>query len=565
MKRFNLLLVSVLAAALGACGDDSQTGLTGIKPVLSSISPVEGTVGTEVRIDGTGFSPANVRVFFNALESGSVELEGGATHARAPEGLTAGTVYTIRLVNDGGRADTLMNAFTAVAPDIDRVNGATLPTGLIGMTVIIEGSAFGDSPGASRVYFADGNGAPIEAVIADSENDWTDSFIVTSVPQNTADTSFIWVETPTGVSDSVEFRLIQSGTFSPSLINWTQATALPQALQGLGAVFVGVETGAAPASYVFAVGGADTLGRATSAVYRALVQESGALETWASLTELPEERAYAATAAATVFTAALDTTTAAAVLYVIGGKDTANTTVGSVQFATVDPTGVVGAWLNGPDLPGARHGGSAAVFRGYVYYAGGADETNAARTEVYRARIEEDGSLAAWQSAPALPVARSHFSLVNFGPFLYAIGGDAGSVTPTRTTTSGTETSEVHLSRINLRTGELNEWVGVSEQAKARSKHSAVFAGGALLVTSGVYSGQPGSSENAYATVNSDGTIGSWAGATGAETIAAEIGISLYNQAAITFIDAQGASHVLVLGGADRAVEGKPSAAVLYY
>jgi hypothetical protein len=105
----------------------------------------------------------------------------------------------------------------------------------------------------------------------------------------------------------------------------------------------------------------------------------------------------------------------------------------------------------------------------------------------------------------------------------------------------------------------------VSQQTKARSKHSAVFAGGALFVTSGVYAGQPGSSENSYAGINSDGTISAWNGATGSETIAVDLGISLYNQAAVTFIDATGASHVLVLGGANRAIEGRSSTAVLYY
>jgi hypothetical protein len=565
MTRYRVLSAILAAAAVaGACGDDRGTELTGMKPEITAIQPAYGTVGTEVRIDGTGFSPTNVRVFFNALESPRVELEAGAVHARAPETLTAGVVYTVRVVNDGGKADTLASAFTAVAPDIHYVNGATKPTGLIGMTVIIEGSAFGDSPGASQVYFSASDGSPIQAAVADSASDWTDSFIVTSVPQGTADESHIWVETPTGVSDSVEFRLIQSGTFSPSLINWTLTTPLPQPLQGLGAVFVRAEAGALPSSYVFALGGADTLGRATPSVYRAVVQESGALQSWASLPPLPQARAYAATAAATVFTAGLDTMTAA-VLYVIGGKDTASVTTGSVQIATVDLMGSVEAWRSGPALPGARHGGAAVVFRGYLYYAGGADATNAARAEVYRARIQADGSLGSWESAPALPTPRSHFSLINFGPYIYAIGGDAGSVTPTLAGTSGSETAEVHLSRINLRTGELNAWAGVSAQAKSRSKHSAVFAGGALFVTSGVYAGQAGSSENAYAGVNNDGTIGSWAGATGAETIASVLGFSLYNQAAVTFIDAGGAAHVLVLGGANRAVEGRPSSNVLYY
>jgi IPT/TIG domain len=557
-----LLLLAVLAA-LSACGDDG-TGTEGPQPALTAIEPTRGTVGTEVRIDGTSFSAAGVRVFFDELESPAVESDGSVVHARAPDGLAAGITYSVRVVNAGGRADTLANAFTAVAPDIERVNGATKLLGLTGMTVIVEGSAFGDSPGASKVYFTTADGSPIEATIADSINDWTDTFIVTAVPQQAGDTSKLWVETPTGISDTVEFRLIQSGTFSPSLINWTSTTPLPQPLQGLGAMFVRAESGATPANYVFALGGIDTLGAVMPFVYRATVQESGALDTWTQQTSLPQPVAYAATAAATVFTAALDTTTAA-VVYVIGGRDTSNATVSTVHFARVDLAGTVGAWQTGPSLPAARHAGGAAVFRGYVYYVGGSDSTNNARTEVYRARIQPDGTLAPWEATAALPVARSHFSLTNFGPYLYAIGGETASVLPILNTLSGTETSNVHLSRINLRTGELTEWAAVSQQAKARSKHSAVFAGGALFVTSGVYAGQPGSSENAYAAVNHDGTIASWNGATGSETIESELAISLYNQAAVTFIDASGAGHVLVLGGANRAIQGRASAAVLYY
>jgi hypothetical protein len=239
--------------------------------------------------------------------------------------------------------------------------------------------------------------------------------------------------------------------------------------------------------------------------------------------------------------------------------------VATSRFARIYLKGNIVAWQNGPSLPVATHGGSAAIFRGYLYYAGGADATNAPSAAVYRAPIASDGSLGAWETAAAMPVARAHFSLVNFGPFLYAVGGETGSVSAVQETTSGTETSQAHLSRINLRTGALNPWTPVSSQAKARSKHSTVFAGGALLTTSGVYSGQPGSSENTYATVNSDGTLGSWNGATGSETIEAETGISVYNQAAVTFIDASGASHVLVLGGANRVSAGQPTAAVLYY
>ena len=41
--------------------------------------------------------------------------------------------------------------------------------------------------------------------------------------------------------------------------------------------------------------------------------------------------------------------------------------------------------------------------------------------------------------------------------------------------------------------------------------------------------------------------------------------MSLYNQAVVTFIDQAGYGHVLVLGGANREIEGRPSAGVLRY
>lgn len=84
------------------------------------------------------------------------------------------------------------------------------------------------------------------------------------------------METAIGVSESIEFRLIQAGTFSPSTINWTLTTPLPQPLQALGAAFVPVEEGATPATYVFVAGGADSLAVATDVVYRAEVEASGA-------------------------------------------------------------------------------------------------------------------------------------------------------------------------------------------------------------------------------------------------------------------------------------------------
>ena len=94
---------------------------------------------------------------------------------------------------------------------------------------------------------------------------------------------------------------------------------------------------------------------------------------------------------------------------------------------------------------------------------------------------------------------------------------------------------------------------------------AVIAAGGALLATSGLYSGQAGSSENTYASIVTDGALASWNGATGSNTIDVLLGYALYNTAAVFFVDAQGRGRVMVLGGASRSTTPQPSAGVVYY
>ncbi len=330
-----------------------------------------------------------------------------------------------------------------------------------------------------------------------------------------------------------------------------------------------MEEGTAPANYVFTVGGADTLNVATDVVYRATVAQTGELGAqWSVMTPLPEKRAYHTTTAATAFTAALDTATTAAYLYALGGVDTTGAVLSTVVYAHVDLDGAVGTWQETTPLPEALHSAGAVMFRGYLYLMGGADTAHAAVDTFYRIKVNADGSLgSAWESLPSLPAAAAYAGVVGFGPYLYVIGGETGTSDPVTATQTGTESAATYFARINVRTAGLTDagWTTTEAMSKERSKHSAIFGGGSLLVTSGIYAGQPGSSENTYAELLNDGSLDPWQGATGAEIIDAELGYSLYNQAAITFIDQTGAGHVLVIGGAQRGAEGTPSAAVVHY
>jgi hypothetical protein len=541
--------------------------LQGPAPVIDSIAPSRGTVGTEVRIYGRNISGDALTARFGSLQTVRVERDGDVIYAFAPAGLIAGSRYDVRIANGDGASGVLYGAFEAVAPVLSRINGVSRPTGLVGMTVVIDGAAFGDVMGEGAVYFEGSDGVPIRASVDNPDEDWTDSFIITTVPTGTADSSRVWVETATGTSDAIGFQLISTGVFSPSNIHWTQTSPLPEPLQGLGAAFVPVEDVPLPAKYVFAVAGADEQGNPTGGVYRARVRTGGTLDPWALQTALPATRAFHTTTAATAYTAALDTTSVAAVLYAIGGKNSAGATERSVFRATVSLDGELGGWLPQAELPVALHSAGAVVFRGFLYLAGGADSTNRARDEFYRAQVFPDGTLGEWEQIGTLPQPRAHFSLVGFGPFLYAVGGETAVADPKQHNQTGTESGAVHLAQLSLRSGLLREsgWAPVAAMPKVRSKHRAVFAGGSLFLTSGVYPGQPGSTENIYAPVASDGTLSGWNGATGSQTILAALGHSLFNQAMVTFVEEDGTGRVLVLGGGIRERPGEVSSAVLYY
>ncbi len=566
LRRF--CTVMVMAVVVAACGD-SAVDVNVSQPEITAVSPSEGTAGTDIRVDGTGFQ-AGATVRIGSADAPLVELDGGTLFAAAPSGMVAGSTYDVVVRNPDGGTATRAAAFTAVAPRAVRVNGVTKPTGLQGMTIIIEGSAFGDDPAlsAGRVLFENRDGSTLEAVVVDPADDWTDAFIVTSVPQGVSDTSWISVETSTGASEAIEFRLIQSGTFSPSIINWTATTPLPQPLQGLGAVFVPVEGGPTPGNHVFALAGADTSHTATAAVYRAAVHQSGGLgDQWAESAPLPAPRTYHAAAAATPFTAALDTTTTAAYLYVIGGQDADGTTVSTIYAGHVDLAGEVTGWAAARPLPRPLHGTRALVFRGFLYVVGGAGAGGDPVAKVYRAAVAEDGSLGDWTDLGDLPGPSAFHDLAHFGPFLYVMGGDSTATEPVRATQSGGEIRDTYVGRINLRNGDLTAvgWSATSPPPKQRSKHNMIFAGGYLFVTSGIYPGQAGSSENVYGHVLSDGNVESWNGATGVNTIKNRLGYDLYNQAAVSFVDAEGQGRVLVLGGAKRGSQGEASAAVVFY
>ncbi len=68
-----------------------------------------------------------------------------------------------------------------------------------------------------------------------------------------------------------------------------------------------------------------------------------------------------------------------------------------------------------------------------------------------------------------------------------------------------------------------------------------------------------------FATINSDGTLGSFGGATGSNTLLSVGGVNLYNTRGIAYVDGSGVAHVMILAGDDVNNPGTKSNKVIFY
>ncbi|HLZ46795.1 MAG TPA: hypothetical protein VKQ05_14060 [Gemmatimonadales bacterium] len=440
-------------------------------------------------------------------------------------------------------------------PVVTLVNGATLPSGTVGTTVVIQGSNFGTTQAiaAGHVLFSTTAGGRDTATIA-AGADWTNNLIVTTVPAGVPQgTDTLFVKTSGGVSSPVIFTVLKAVTFNPSTISWTSTTALPVGLSG-HAIAAATLPGVTPTSVVYVVGGGkDSTNAPRDSVLYATVSSTGTVGAWTKTTVLPAPVAFAA---ALVATPANSPVTGSSYLYVIGGDSTASgKPVATVYLGTLSATGAVTGWATTTALPAPVHSVGAAIFNGNVYVAGGSGTGNAPVATVYRAAINSDGTLGAWQALTALPFARSYFGFGVNGTFLYALGGDSAAVSPNDSSVKGSAISDVVYAQIDVRTGNLvaGGWIANGNKLKkAVSKHTAVVAGGNVLITAGLYSGaSSGATEESYAALNADGSTGAFNGATGSNTISSAGGGNLFNHAATGYLDGSGAFHVLVVGGDD--------------
>ncbi len=149
-------VTSVLLTVTDTKGATSQaTATVTVVPSVAALAPASGpsSGGTVVTITGTGFSttPGATTVMFGATPATNVSCT-SITQCQATS--PAGTaVVSVRVTVSGQTsADTAADDFTYVAPTVTALNPASGPAGG-GTTVMITGTGFSTTPGATTVMF----------------------------------------------------------------------------------------------------------------------------------------------------------------------------------------------------------------------------------------------------------------------------------------------------------------------------------------------------------------------------------------------------------------------------
>jgi hypothetical protein len=223
-------------------------------------------------------------------------------------------------------------------------------------------------------------------------------------------------------------------------------------------------------------------------------------------------------------------------LYVIGGVSSSsandctaiNNECNGVQYAPINANGTIGSWSSTTAFTQARHSHTSVAYNGYLYVIGGVSSSSAndcTATSNYcngvqYAPINANGTIGSWSSTTAFTQARHSHTSVAYNGYLYVIGGVSSSSANDCTATSN-YCNGVQYNSINTGTpsfGTLGTWSSINTITTARDHHTSVAYNGYLYIIGGTN----GSFQNnvLYATINSDGTVGTWNTATNAFNVA---------------------------------------------
>jgi hypothetical protein len=324
-------------------------------------------------------------------------------------------------------------------------------------------------------------------------------------------TSYTACATFTTTATTAEVYLTNNGG-TGELNVWAGTTGLSSARADLSTV--------AYNGSIYAIGGcsAYTTGSCTTAmttVESIILNSDGTMgSSWTTQSALPAARS------------ALQAVAYNGYLYAIAGRDSSSST-GTVWIAAIANTGTLGTWVDSASnyLPSGaeRRNFGVATSNGFIYVAGGLDTANAARSDVYYAKTTGAGSLAAdagcgstWCSSTAFTTARSALSLVAYNGNLYVIAGSDNALGTLR---------DVQFAALAAN-GTVGAWNYTTDISAGQSNRTAVASNGFMYFLGDSLT----DTENNYAPINANGTLGIMRDVTNDSSVSHSRGSTVYAQ-----------------------------------
>ena len=191
-----------VGVTVGAVASNTLTfTVTAAAPILTSLSPTSGTVGTSVTIAGANFgaTKGTSTVKFNGTTATPTTWSASSIVVPVPSGATTGNVVvTVGSVASNGLTFTV----AAVAPTLTSLSPTS---GAVGTAVTLTGTNFGATRGTSTVTFNGTSATPTS---------WAASSIVVPVPSGAATGNV--VVTVNGVASNASFFTVTGATTLPA-------------------------------------------------------------------------------------------------------------------------------------------------------------------------------------------------------------------------------------------------------------------------------------------------------------------------------------------------------------
>jgi hypothetical protein len=235
--------------------------------------------------------------------------------------------------------------------------------------------------------------------------------------------------------DTTNSNINLLGNNSNALTTWTTTSSLvaganTQRARGGTVTYNG---------YIYQLGGVDGTGATVATTQYAKLNADGTVGTWTATTSMPDAVRQFQPVVANGY------------VYVIGGRNNSNSTLGTSYYAKLNADGTIGTWNTTTALTSSRFGQGTVYYNGYIYVIGGFNSAVTAQSIIYSTKVHADGTLdATWGSATSLPTGITNINgAIVANGYLYLVGGFLAS---------GSGTDSIYHAKMNA-DGSIGAWV----------------------------------------------------------------------------------------------------------